>query len=266
MTWQFVLALANGAPAAEPLRIDVAVGGLANASLVLQARTGTSINYEGVPRNVEGRHYRWDSLPNGDPVVRPMRNGSLSVAYAADATPLEALEVLVAAANSSPESCALYRIQRTGTSLDLVPTHILTDGGMVPYSSIMDTIITLPSAVGDAEALYQSVVETLSSTVGIPIVDMAPNHALNDCSSPPLTLTSATGTARALLDQIFSQSTYANHWRLAYLSPGHQQEGWFMSFAIIRPEMDAILSRPHRAEPAHDQRGIVEMEDTPLRR
>lgn len=224
------------------LSVDVVDGGLMWAANILVARNGTPINYEGVPWNVEGIHYRVVNI-DGESVRQRTVIKELKFTYPANATARQALEAAVVAANGRPDAEAIYIINEDQGVLNLVPTQIRTPSGFVPYTPLLDTIITLPSATGVPIDLYHSVVETLSRTTGLPIHDAKVEATMSAKGAPSVRLPSATGSVRSLLTQIVASSDYAREWRVMWVVADDEEHGWNLSFQMAQPSEDRLLNR-----------------------
>jgi hypothetical protein len=227
----------------SPVTVDVEVagGGLYHAAVVLQARMGTTITYEGVPRNIEGIHYLRRSLDAGGFAYDTVE-GELVFSYPSDASAAEAVEAAVAVANVHPEAYAKYRVVEQDGVVNIVPTEILTVDGWVAYKPVLDTVVTLPSITGRPTELYHATLAALANTAGVPVYD--DRRTLDTWRSAKVTLPSATAPARVLLNQIISQSEYANTWRLLYLfSEENPALGWQVSVNQIQPEHDNLMNR-----------------------
>lgn len=240
--------LALRAFAQDTLDVDVVNGGLGWGAWILIARNGTSINYEGAPRDLEGIHFVWAPASEGSPFDRvPVQTceRGLKFSYPADATPRVALDAAVAAANAQPDAISRYRVVEQEGQLDLVPYEVRDAAGWHPYAPLLDTVVTLPSATGTPTALYRSVLPALSDAAGVRVLD-ASGHSSLDLLNPEdrITLPSATGAARTLLDQIFAHAQFANHWQLVWVYASDPEvAGWWLGFSQVQPEEEAILNR-----------------------
>jgi hypothetical protein len=222
--------------------------GLLQVALILQARTGATFSFEGVPRNVQGLHYTPTARPDGTVVNKPQHDADVRFSYPAAASPREIAEAAVATYNGQSTAYAHYKVVEHSGALNLVPTEILTASGWAAYDSLMDTVITLPSSTGHPTELYHSVVKVLSETAGVPVQDL--DGRTLSFSSSPVTLSARTAPARVLLDELVSRSDLVNHWRLTWAIPqaglphhGLLYEGWTLSLDLVQPEHDSAFNR-----------------------
>ena len=71
--------------------VDVINGGLMRAATILQARTGVMVTFEGVPRDIEGLHYRVEPTLRSPGHEKLLTDKELRFDYPAGATALDAL-------------------------------------------------------------------------------------------------------------------------------------------------------------------------------
>ena len=139
---------AAAAVASDVLTVDVTAGGLGRAAIILTGRHGVAVNYEGVPRVVEGVSFRREI--NGDGVLAPLPiSHTLRFEYPANATPREAAEAAVTAWNATPQREAHYRVLESDGMLHFTPFEVLTVAGTYePYVSLLDAELVLDRTVG----------------------------------------------------------------------------------------------------------------------
>lgn len=254
---RWILLLCLSALGADPggSTVDVIDGGLMQAATILQARTGVMVTFEGVPRDIEGLHYQVAPTPQSPLHEVRLTREALRFEVPAGATALEALEVAVAASNASPDAYARYRVASDGDALDVLPFEVRTLAGWEPYTPLLDTVVTLPSATGTATQLYRALVVALSDVSTVPVVDGVGLSALDPYwpgwdRYGALTLRSPTAPARVLLDEIIGQADYADTWRLGWvrwIDPSHRnptEPHWVLSWDRVQPV--APRRRVHR--------------------
>lgn len=250
-----LLAVCASAQDRTDLEVDVVNGGLGRASFILIARNGTSINYEGVPRNLEGIHFVSVPSSKGWPFPTTPQQAcerGLKFSYPADASPRAALDAAVAAANAQPDAISRYRVIEQEGQLDLVPYEVRDASGWHPYTPLLDTVITLPNATGTPTALYRSLMPALTEAAHVQVLDGS-GHSSLDLLNPEdrITLPSATGPARTLLDQIFAHAQFANHWFMVWVYASDPEvAGWYILFTQVQPEDEAMLNRTPLPRPA----------------
>jgi hypothetical protein len=243
----FVASLAEAVepPAAPTVTVEVINGGLYQAAPIVHARFGTPINYEGVPRNIEGVHFvRRPDLFLGVRMVTPIGDGGFTFSYPADATPRQALDAAVAAYNALPNGYVRYTVRDTGRSLDLVPAEVWDGTAWKASTPLLDTIITIPSRKGWPNDLFLAVAQELSELSGRPVSCDGGLGVPSLSSDPDLSITipSATGPARTLLSEIVSRSDLANSWRFAW-HPSLEEPNWYLFFYLVQPKDEAVLNR-----------------------
>ena len=131
--------------------------------------------------------------------------------------------------------------------------EVRTLDGWEPYTPLLDTVVTLPSATGTATELYRALVAALGDASTVPVVDGCGRFALDSYREEQpygkLTLRSPSGPARVLLDEIISQSDYANSWSLVWvraMDPSGRNPTtphWGLGWDMVQPDDDAALNR-----------------------
>jgi hypothetical protein len=233
--------ISTAAPEGQALSVTLTGGGLETAATVLQARFGTTINYEGVPMVVEGTHYTpWVRTPAGVQHYVPVALGELAFSYPAKATVREAVEAAVAAHNGAANGYARYRVVAHDDVLDLVPTEVLTSGGWQPYVSPLDTVISLPMSTGRGTELWHAAVAALNARTPQVTMLNRENQVMESMYDPQTALSSSTAPAREILAQILGTAIYANQWQLKYSLPNLSLRGWLLDFRQVQPEDDAV--------------------------
>ncbi|MEZ5397909.1 MAG: hypothetical protein R2724_34795 [Bryobacterales bacterium] len=229
------LAYATGSdPEPASQSVEVAVeGGLGIAAVVLQARFGTTINYESIPMVTEGLHYKPFVWADGSLHYTPILPGILRFMYSSNGTVEQAVQSAVDAYNQLPAAVARYRVDSHDDVLDLVPTEVLTVSGWTSYVSPLDTVITLDPAEGQPRELWHRAVEALED---VPVaMGNDRKQAMAEYTYPPATVPRS-APARVILAQILSASIYANRWELGYVLPNLPiSPGWMLRFDQLQP-------------------------------
>ena len=238
--------------AADPtLSVSVVNGGLGRAAMILTARHGRTVNFEGVPRTLEGVSVQTVTLPDGSTGTKMIYPADYTFSYPASASPRDAAEAAVAAWNQLAVD-AHYRVLESDGMLHFVPTEVrLVDGTYAPSKPLMDTELKLERVTGEPTALYKEILLALVETSGVPIENAYAGTLLGSPLPEELqvpfgpqqeevTLPSATGTARSLLDAVLAAAGSQTNWRLIWIAdPGR----WSFSFAVAGPEAEYQLNR-----------------------
>lgn len=199
---------------AVALATDVVVdlhggGGLWTAADLLSARTNTPILFEGFPMDKPGLHLREGPVRPGGPIRDQVRTEPMDFQfrYPQEASPRQAAEAAVAAWNALPDTWAWYVVTEDRGLIHLVPTAVLsTDGDYVPYTPVLDTVLTLDRSTGTPTELYGRIVEGLRVATGLDIRDaLTPPFGVGSAAEQrPITISSV-ASARDLLDQILRE-------------------------------------------------------------
>jgi hypothetical protein len=211
--------------------------GLSRTALILAARHGASIGYEGVLRTFP---------PVGGPRLRfgyPASSGALGAAQAA-----------VDAWNALPVD-AHYRVLDADGVLHFVPYEARNaDGTCSPFHPLMDTKVHLVSTRGTPTDLYHQVLKALVAASGVAISDDYDGLVVGNVlereedgwpgQQAVVTLPSADGTARELMDAVLLAADRQTGWSLAWI-PGPENGGtggWAFTFTLAGPEKEFELN------------------------
>ena len=244
--WTVLLACAGPAP--DGPEVSVVNGGLLRAGVILQARFGTMITYEGVPRNVEGITYRRDVRADGPNRVVRLGDGALSFRYREDATPLEAVEAAVSVANARPDAYAHFRAVEDGDlAINLVPYEVRTLTGWEDYVPLFDTVPEVPGR-GDPTNLYRRTLASVAQQSGVSIRDPLPeakriDSVPSDSPQHEHVVLRDRVAARLVLDDIVSQADSVNTWMLLWVEQGTPTDGWSLGFNMVQPSDDGVLNQ-----------------------
>ena len=233
--------------AVEMRTVDVINGGLFHATHILCARFGATVNYEGVPLDVEGYGYR--RVAADGEFGRLVADRGLVFRYPADAPVRVALDAAVAAYNVHPDAEGHFRVVETNGLLHVVPSHVrLADGSFVPYRPFLDVVVTLDVVEGTPTDLYRKLFEKLETAFGAPMFDVLAMNRIDydQWTGRTVTLPSGTGAARDLLDAILVRSP-ETRWTLVW-APGYPmgndvRGAWGLAFHNIPLTDDNLLNR-----------------------
>jgi hypothetical protein len=218
--------------------------------MVLTARHGVSIAYEGVPRTLEGvnvAHFVDESGVRHPRMVYPQ----VRFTYPASHSPRQVGQAALEAWNAQVVD-AHYKLVEVDGILHFVPYEVRTpEGSYVPFRSLMDTRIHLDRTRGTPTQLYRDVLAELVAATGVPIEDASeglvgrtnPQRPL-DWDTPQqdeVTLPSADGTARELMDAVLVAGGRETGWQLIWVVNAHGGKGgWSFGFTLATPR-DELL-------------------------
>lgn len=145
---------------ARQIHVRCNTTGLFDAALGMARRTGAVIDFERVPRVVEGSGFRWVEVSEefGGGRIKAIYSQPFEASFSADASPEVAMRAIVDQWNATPGVDARYRLVAFGRRLDFVPVEVLGEDGVYhPYTSVLDVTVRLPTATGQPDELSESI-------------------------------------------------------------------------------------------------------------
>lgn len=214
---------------AEDLSVDT-TDGLVRGAIVLSHRFGSPVIYEGAPISGE---VAAAVLVNDRATLETMF--ALRFTYPRDATIHEAVARMVTAWNDQHDGVDYVVATDVGRAI-----HVRPAGG-----SPLDRVITLPQATGTATEIYRLVLVELAAT-GLEVSDPLVGFGLDD-GSVPMTLSTRTATAAALLDEVLFATENKGTWY--FHQPAVDRGRWQLAFVTNLPQNEWTLNRTPMVPP-----------------
>ncbi|MCB9685539.1 MAG: hypothetical protein H6738_20940 [Alphaproteobacteria bacterium] len=259
----------DSSPHTSTVHLECPKTGMLGAVLAMGRRTEALIDFEEVPRAVEGAGWVWVPVKPrlGGGRLKRWSTRPLVATFPADATPEGAMRTIVEQWNASAGVDAHYRVVTFEDRVDVVPFEVLKeDGAYRPYSSVLDMTIQLPTRTGEPADLFRVILEEWEVAAAVAIAHPATYlegvsiefgspemNALNSVESHPedwedgrrirpprgtreVTLVSDRASARTLLHDLLDKSLPAGR----VLLIGHQPDiaGWSVNYPFQVPTTD----------------------------